>query len=281
MSLKIVSWNIEGRLTRFSAHGRGTPEHIIHELRMHDADVVILPEASDGDTIDTSVHEAVKELGYEVYTALYKDKGVRHHGAEQNPTIKLLSRVPMANVTSVRYGDIRTLLYADVKDPSSGRLLRVFGIHLDDRSEEYRLAQVKDLCLEIEKSPLPVVVAGDFNAMHSSDGPAKLLRSPMVTMLTSLVPQGLLRSLLERVSEMASGTTLDYLESTSHVHDVNSRHNATSTPKLRGLSWLPSVRLIAIDHIYIDERLLPLDFHVAPDGGSDHRALSVTLELKD
>src|SRR5690348_15590625 len=99
MSLKILSWNIEGRLSPFSISGRGTPDRIVSEIKSHDADVVILPEASEGDDIPTEITQAIARLGYAAHTAYYEDKGARKYAAEDNPTIKVLSRLPIAQTT--------------------------------------------------------------------------------------------------------------------------------------------------------------------------------------
>jgi endonuclease/exonuclease/phosphatase family metal-dependent hydrolase len=191
-----------------------------------------------------------------------------------------LSRIPMQNITTIRYGGIRNMLYGDIQDPASGQSIRVFGIHLDDRRESLRLKQVKALCREVARSPLPVLLAGDFNAMHSTQWSARLLRSPVVSVPTSLLPNTLLRSLLERVADMARGTVLLQLESVSGLHEVDSAHRATTTLKLRGFDAFPSIRLIAIDHIYIGDAIESTNFSISRDGGSDHRALSVTLAVK-
>jgi endonuclease/exonuclease/phosphatase family metal-dependent hydrolase len=276
MSLKILSWNIEGRLTSFSRRGRGTPEHILAEIKRHNADVAVLPEASDGDDVSDETIRAIELMGYEIHTVYYDDKGARFDAAEANPTLKLLSRRPVTNVRRLRYGNVRNALVVDIIDEEK-ITYRFFCIHLDDRSEANRQMQVKEIVGHITASPYPVVVMGDFNAMHASDMKARLLRSGLFRAITRTVSHPRAKDMLRRLSEMASGETLRRLEAETDVIAVDNHHRPTSTPKLRGMTWLPSVRLIQIDHIYLAPTIESKNFKIARDGGSDHRALSVII----
>ena len=276
--MKVLSWNIEGRLSSFS-EGRGSPTHILSEIERHDADVVILPEASEGDEISVDINEAITSLGYATYTAYYQDKGTRQYAAEINPTIKILSRLPVSYTSRSRYGDIRNNLIVDVVDLKTQETIRIFGIHLDDRNEKNRIMQMEDIVHEIRTSPYPVVLAGDFNAMHAEDSKAKIVRAVLRPRLTRLAPAMLMMDIVGRVYEMASGSVLAMLEDKGNVRPADLRFHATATPKLRGQTWLPSVRMIQIDHIYVSADITLNGFEVAPDGGSDHRAISAIISL--
>ena len=212
--MRAVSWNIEGRLTRFAKDGRrGSPEQIVAMLEQLDGDIVVLPEASDGDNIEPHILQRLEKIGYHtVRTAHYQDKGDRTYKAVVDPTMKLLSRVEVMRCEELRLGDIRTMLTADVIDPETGRPLRVFGIHIDDRGEKYRLRQIDGLLPEVVASPYPVVMMGDFNAMHGSSLPARLLRNTVVAGAIEHIPLARVKDLLPRLSQMAIGETMRRIE---------------------------------------------------------------------
>lgn len=279
MAIKVVSWNIEGRLTRFTKKGRGSPEHILKSIQEMDADVVFLAEASDGDDIEPEINNQLKSLGYQIYTVSYDDKGKdRKWSAEEAPNMKLLSRLPVKDFRQIRLGDIRGALIADVIDPSTGRALRVFGVHLDDREEIYRLAQIEDLLMYLGESVIPTVVMGDYNAMHATDFRARLLRSRLLTLTIRRWPHLRTRDILERLSDMAIGDTLEALQAGSELLDADDRRRATTTPKLRFQEWMPSIRMVQIDHMFVSPDVTVAGFTVGGDGGSDHRPLSATME---
>lgn len=278
MSFKLSSWNIEGRLSTFALKGRGTPDHILSEIMHLNADVIVLPEASDGSNLASHIKMAITAKSYKIFTATYKDSGTRKYPAVTNPTIMLLSRLPVKNVCQTRDGDIRTLLTADITDPDTGYTYRLFCIHLDDRSEKNRLIQIKNLLKEIEKSTYPVILAGDFNSMHKRDYKARLLKGFALKNISRLIPGREVRDKLERLFEMAEGSSLDQLESKAGLRDADKRHQPTTTAKMRGQLLLPSLRLVQLDHIFVGPTVKFLDFKVSSDGGSDHRAISVIVD---
>jgi len=50
---------------------------------------------------------------------------------------------------------------------------------------------------------------------------------------------------------------------------------------MRGLEILPSIPLLQLDHILIDEKELTYsDFQIEHDGGSDHRQISADISLR-
>lgn len=279
MAIKVVSWNIEGRLTRFAKKGRGSPEHIIEGIRKIDADVVFLAEASDDDHIDTTVVKQLKDLGYEIHTVGYEDGGKdRKWAAEAAPNMKLLSRLPVKNFKKIRLGDIRNALIAEVNDAETGQTLRIIGIHLDDRNEEYRLRQVEDLLTYLNESSVSTVVMGDYNAMHAADFRARLLRNRWLSAVIKRWPHARTQDILERLSDMAIGDTLSTLEKGSMCKDADIRRRATTTPKLRFQEWMPSIRMVQIDHMFVSPGVTVTGFRVGRDGGSDHRPISATVE---
>lgn len=278
MSLKIASWNIEGSLSITDPKVRGNSTQILAMLRELNADIVTVAESYSEDSIDAlAALPQLVALGYRVYSVPYQDDmALRKDAIALQSSLMLLSKLPVRKLESVRLGDFRNGLVAMV-EYKSGHLLRVIGVHLDDRLEETRLRQVVDLSKIVKAASLPTVVMGDFNAMHGSDlWPAKFLRSPLMKLLSYIV----LPSLSRRAVEMARGEALRSLGVSSGLVDADPRHQPTATPKIRGLAWMPSIRLIQIDHIFISQSLAVRDYTVAADGGADHRAISADISFE-
>lgn len=278
--MRFVAWNVEGRLSRFAGKGeRGSPEHILASIERLSGDIVVLPEASDGNNIDDEVERRLLELGYESFATFYDDSGDRHYKAMDEPTMRLLSRVEVVDAKEIRPGDIRTMLMADVKDKETGLVLRVVGIHIDDRSEEFRLRQIEGLLPYINQSPYPVVALGDFNAMYAGSLAARTLRNGMVRWLIDHFPHARTKDSLRRLSQMAIGETMGRIEQETELKHADIKMRPTMTPKMRGQEWMPSIPLVQIDHMLVSPQLNVGDFGVAGDGGSDHRAISAEIGI--
>jgi len=80
-----------------------------------------------------------------------------------------------------------------------------------------------------------------------------------------------------RGTDMMSGRALQLLEQKTNLRDLDPKHRATATLKLHGLMWLPSWRIMQLDHIYASPDITAGFVEVWPDGGSDHRAVSITI----
>ena len=275
-SLKVASWNIEGRLTDTGAKSRGSSAQIIDAIRQLNADVLVLLEAHSQISLDDlKLKQQLIDMGYYLYNTLYKDDmHLRKDAYTPQLSSLLLSKTPVETIETFRLGNVRNAFTAIVKIAQSTQKLRVIGVHLDDRQESTRLKQIDDLSKIINQSDLPTVVLGDFNAMHGDDlWPAKFLRSQPIRLLASLIwPRIFLK-----VVGMATGDSLRLLQSSTNLHDADTRHQPTTTPKLRGYEWLPSIRLIQIDHMFISPGVQIQDFRVQKDGGADHRAIVATL----
>lgn len=277
--MKVASWNIEGRLTRFAERGkRGSPEQILGEIEKIDADVLFLAEAFDqARPIEPEILEKLLSLGYAVNETPYDDSGSRVYAATKNPHMMFLSRMPVDYTNEIRLGSIRNAQVTQVVDGNSNQPIRIFGIHLDDRSEENRLKQLEDLIPLINSSDLPTIVMGDFNAMYRESAQANFLRNPAVLEAINRWPDPRSKDILSRLSEMAIGDTMSRITNETNLKDVDSKMRPTITPKLRGQEWMPSIRMVQIDHILISPQLRTSDFSITGDGGSDHRAISATI----
>ena len=278
--MRVASWNIEGRLTRFAGAGkRGSPEQILEVIERLDCDILVLPEASNANDIEPAIMHKLKELGYSVQTAFYNEVGDRTYKALTEPTIKLLSRLEVIDFHELRLGDIRTMLVADVVEPDAKSPVRIFGLHIDDRNETNRLNQIEDVLPCVNDSPYPVVMMGDFNAMHRHSLPARFLRKKIVRFAVDKFPHKRIKDILIRLSGMAVGDTLRRIEEGSDLQRTNLAMRPTTTPKMRGQEWMPSIRMAQIDHMYVSPQITATNFHIARDGGSDHRAISAELRL--
>lgn len=278
-ALQLSAWNIEGRLSRFARAGRrGSPERVVAEIGRFQSDIIILPEAFDGaKLIESGVQRQLDALGYKSIAVAYNEKDDRRYQAVVDPHMMLLSKLEIVQHQECRLGDIRTMIMADVVDPNTEQVVRIFGVHLDDRSEGNRLRQVDDLVSRVAESPFPVVLMGDFNAMPGGSFQAKFLKKEPVKRIIGLVPGASTKDILQRLLGMAAGDTIHRIEQSTNLRRSDPRMRPTTTPKMRGQEWMPSIRMVQIDHILVSPEIEVGNFTVARDGGSDHRAISVSV----
>ena len=278
MTLKIASWNTEGRLGDEDPKSRSIPSTILKSIEKLNADVLVLLEAHDKTSLDDlKIKKDLENLGYTIYNVPYEDDMASRPDAIQNrSSLMLLSKLPVKKFEIIRLANTRNALITNIYDDKTDKIIRFIGIHLDDRSEATRLKQVSDLIKIIKTSKLPTVMMGDFNAMHGQDlWPAKFLRNKLIKKMLSLFPS----NLGQKAIEMASGKALDLLESETDLIDIDPRHQPTTTPKMRGREWLPSIRLIQIDHIFVSPNIKTSNFTITPDGGADHRAIIADIDI--
>jgi endonuclease/exonuclease/phosphatase family metal-dependent hydrolase len=278
VAVKVAAWNVEGRLTDFGGR-RGTPERIVSEIEQLDADVVALPEAYLETPAD-DVDEMLKSLGYEWYDTSYQDRERNEPNAWPEVHMRMLSRLPIHSAEQVRWGDNRTLPVITVADQESGLDVCFMGTHLDERSEALRQKQVDDMAPYIRALDMTTVALGDFNAAWHNRR-AKLIGSRALQAFARRMPVSAIRSEASRVAEMMTGTTMERLRQEAGLDDIDPRHRPTVTPKRHDMPRMPSIPLAQIDHILVTNDIMASDFKVAPDGGSDHRAISATLRIKD
>jgi len=278
MKLRVGSWNIEGRLSNGELNKRGRPNQIFEGIKNLDVDILVLPEAHSENSIDNLIYrEQLIDMGYNLRSVAYQDDMASRKDAYANQlSIMLLSKLPIEKFEIIRLADFRNAFVATIIDSPSNKKFRVIGLHLDDRSELTRLSQVTDLLKIINQSDLPTVVLGDFNAMHGDDfWPARFLRLKLVRFLAKFI----LPVISLRAIEMARGETLRLLQSDIGLCDADTKHRPTTTPKMRRIEWMPSIRLIQIDHIFVTSDIKVKDFQINPDEGADHRAIIATLDI--
>lgn len=281
MSLKIASWNIEGRLSAYATRGRGTPDKIIDEIERLDADVVILPEAYDKSIgVSDVIEKRIEDLRYEhIYDVEYQQAGPpRMHLAVDEPYLRVMSRLAFDKTEIIRPGNLRNMADVTVTDPDTGKKLRIIGVHLDARSEAARLRQGDGLIELANRSTHEMVMQGDWNDMYSDSKLARFMRSYTFRLIAQSFPNDILSDFLLRSSDMAFGRVLENLVEQTTLRDVDPKHQPTSTPRVRGYEWLPSIRIMGIDHGFKSQGVTSRDFKVGNrDSGSDHRPVSVTV----
>ncbi|MEI6053995.1 MAG: endonuclease/exonuclease/phosphatase family protein [Candidatus Saccharibacteria bacterium] len=273
----IASWNIEGRLSDISSTHRGSPDKIISFIKYINADIILLLEAHNDDRLDNKISQEFINFGYKIYEVPYEDDmKFRHDSIEDKSSLLLLSKLTIKNFKIIRLGNLRNALTFITYDIVTDKEIRLIGIHLDDRQEKTRIKQIKDLSLIINNSQIPTIVMGDFNAMHGSDiWPAGFLKSNIMKFISHFI----IPDISSKAIGMAKGESLALLESSTSLVDLDPKHRPTTTPKMRAHQWLPSIRLMQIDHIYASKTIKSKNFKIYKDGGSDHRAISSCIEL--
>jgi len=277
--MKIASWNVEARLSGWMKKGRGTAKQLLEEIEQLNADVLVLPEAYIN-TVAPFVPTKIQALGYKILEVEYNDYG-REDEKYMRGSMRLwvLSRFPVESVESHRWGDVRNLLSCVVREPSSGKRLRIIAMHLDDRSEAARQKQIAEIIPYVNSSSIPTVMLGDFNAMWRR-GRARILHSGIIRFIASIVPGKELRQVATHLTDMASGSILSDITAKTNLQITDKNFQPTITPKRRGMLFMPSVRLAQIDHMLVSPVIKVDSFKVDRDGGSDHRSITATLTIK-
>ena len=269
--IRAASWNVEGRLSNAESLKRGKPTDIINAIKSINSDILVLLEAHSENSVDElNALKGLKAIGYHVYNVPYNDDlKSRTDAYTTQLSMLLLSKLEVTKFDIFKLGDIRNCFAAVINNK-----FRIIGVHLDDRSEENRIKQVADLSKIVNNSDLPTAVMGDFNTMHGEDiWPSKFLRSQPIRQLSQII----LPIISIRAVEMARGEALKTLELATNLVDIDTRHRPTVTPKSRGLEWLPSIRLMQIDHILVSKNTKANNFIIEKDDGSDHRAIAATI----
>jgi endonuclease/exonuclease/phosphatase family metal-dependent hydrolase len=279
VAIKIASWNVEGRLSGYVESGRGSAAQVLDGIEALDADIVILPEAYLEAPAD-GVDDRLVGMGYEIHDVAYgnKDRDWSLEFMGKMPYLRVLSRLAISQVEEVAWADTRRLLSMRVRDPETGKEALLLPTHFDDRSEELRLDQAEDATEYIKKSDLPVIMAGDFNAMWHKKR-ARLFDSRLMRFVAKHIPHERIRNKAVRFTDMASGETLERLAAVG-LRDADIKLRPTVTPKMRSAPYLPSIPLGQIDHILVSEGIEAGGYAVGPDMGSDHRAASATIRVK-
>lgn len=284
--MKIASWNIESRLSRYKMKTkRAQPEDIVRAISFINPDIMFFPEAFSN-KLDNKVKESLDELGYILVPVPYnhKDDG-RVWGEFTNLHLLMIYKKEFKKdirVNTIRLADFRNAI--ELVDKKNN--LVVYGVHLDDRLEKVRIEMAKDLKRISSKRKEDILILGDYNAMHKEDWKSKVLRNSFVR--KSLLALGRViadkERIIARTLDMALGTALEVLTKDGGFKDIDQKMRPTTTLKMRDREFLPSFRLTQIDHIlykFNKKSIKRIDFEsykIYQDLGSDHRAISINLK---
>lgn len=215
-SLDIIAWNLRD--------GINNP-NIQDVILACQADVAIFPEArAEDESLAAETTINFHNAGYEIFDKNYNDDDGRRdrHG------LVLIAKPELVHEAhTVRLAGRNAIHLTLVQGT------HLMGVHLDDRGELRRRDQAD---IAIRTLGDTAVIAGDFNAMHGSDGIARLLRrvGPFADKLPARDPvRGektpkiqRLGSLAQRLVSMAIGTTLSDFESAG-FRDASEDHMPT------------------------------------------------------
>lgn len=284
--MKIASWNIESRLSRYKMKTkRAQPEDIVRAISFINPDIMFFPEAFSN-KLDDKAKESLDKLGYILIPVPYnhKDDG-RVWGEFTNLHLLMIYKKEFKKdirVNTIRFADFRNAI--ELVDKKNN--LVVYGVHLDDRSEKVRIEMAKDLKRISSKCKEDILILGDYNAMHKEDWKSKVLRNSFVR--KSFLALGRVMAdkerIIARTLDMALGTALEVLTKDGGFKDIDQKMRPTTTLKMRDREFLPSFRLTQIDHIlykFNKKSIRRIDFEsykIYQDLGSDHRAISINLK---
>ena len=272
--LRVVTWNAEGMFVEGTKTKRATPHDALATLRRLNADIVVVPEFGRLATLRDEIRLTLESLGYELTMLEYDEPRSPGLG------FAILSRLKVVSSQVHNLHESRRQLLEVRCENTEGVLIRVLGIHLDDRTEEGRLNEIASVVDIVDNNlDTPTLLLGDFNAMRRESLFAKFARSSSARLVIRRVNHELLRSMAERVSEMALGTTIEYLETHTKLHDMDRGRKRTISSKQEGLEWVPSWRLAKIDWIFASKHFTTRSYRVLPDVGSDHRPVLAILDV--
>lgn len=157
-------------------------------------------------------------------------------------SVALLSHFPFASAETIELATEHPVVRAVVNTPLDGKVA-VYSVHLPVPSSPFlynkRNTVLNSLAKTVEREALPVIIGGDFN------------------------------------TTVFSPTLHTFNDS------IQGRLQSTTTGAIPLCSWYGygSPLCIRIDHIFIPTSAKLTDFTIAPDHGSDHRALIAEIDL--
>ncbi len=273
--LRVVSWNAEGMFVTGTKTRRATPQDALRVLKDLNADVVVIPEFGLKDSLLKETLAEIEHLSYTCILTAYEDK--RAPGLY----FGILSRLPISHHKTFQLeGSTRRATIIECLVPGQNKPLRVVGVHLDDRNEALRMRQITSVVETVnDRTEAPLLVLGDFNAMSRQSLFANLMRSTPIHLFTKIIPHQKLRSVFERVSEMAIGTTINYLFQHTNLHSLDPILQRTISAKQADVDWMPSWRIAKIDWIFGNQFITTRSYRVMRDVGSDHRPVIADISI--
>lgn len=273
--VSVVGWNAEGMFVEGSKTRRGTPADACATLDRLDADIVFIPEFGDTSRVSEITRDSIHRLGYKLMLFSYGEQFLETYGAA------LLTRMPLYASEIHAFRNTKRAFTETTVEISPGELLRVIGIHLDDRMEITRLSQVDDVMEVLECDTVtPTIIVGDFNAMNRRALFARFARTSIAEYFGERLPNSHIRSVVHRVRDMALGTTIERFTCHQMLTNLDPACQRTISAKQCGLEWMPSLRLAKLDWMFGTHTIRQVSYKVLPDSGSDHRATQATILVK-
>lgn len=203
-TLRIFHWNVEGwddNYEKSKYDEKGYYSQMMRLIKSQNADILCFEEYADKENLDDSNSTAsvIKRMGYPYYQFAETDAD-----SHSNPKgVIIFSKYPILDSGKITYGkhtQAEHLIYIDIK--RGEKMFRIFTTHLqsvrfehsdyeslnklkhakdpgyrDSRTilsklktgYEYRYLQAQTVKNQIEKSPYPVILTGDFNDVPNSN----------------------------------------------------------------------------------------------------------------
>lgn len=278
MTLKVYSQNALDGFSKSDA----TKEYI-RIMQDMSPDVAVFTEAYKAGTeaTVTASSEQLESLGYSVFHGPYDEQD----GRKDKHGILLAIRTPLLSTKKsllTRIGE-HNIAECWLKIGQS-RQIHLLGMHLNDRNEAKRQAELDDLLQLIDPVNAPTILTGDLNSVHHADTKGKMFRKARwIHLLVQLkiwpktdptgqpMPNNLGRkgSVFYRLHEMASGNTIRRLEENGFT-DADAKHQPTFN------ATRPFAQL---DHTLISKHFTVSGFERLPAGSSDHRGIVAELKV--
>lgn len=201
-TMRVVSWNV--KMFNIPFYKTFLDTSMVKKIKELDADILSLQEVMYAKDIKDplSLDSISKQLGYPYYAAGFEDETFRPYESFFTYCGVVFSKYPVTAVKTIKATNENNsdFLYADIKVKND--TLRVFSFHLQSlffTLEDYRslsdvrkgkvenalpggkailkkmraaysrrALQVKNILPEIDNSPYPVLVCGDFNDVPAS-----------------------------------------------------------------------------------------------------------------
>lgn len=203
-TLRVFHWNVEG-WDDYYENGKDKSEsnytQMLQLLKAQNADILCFEEYADEKNLDdpNSTASAIKKMGYPYYLFAKTEPGSHSnsHG------VIIFSKSPIINADTISFGkhtQAEHLIYVDIK--RGEKTVRIFTTHLqsvrfehaqyaslsklkhakdpgyhDSRTlvsklktgYQYRYSQAQIVKQQIEESPYPSIITGDFNDVPNSN----------------------------------------------------------------------------------------------------------------
>ena len=280
MSIEVVSWNSNKLLTdvdgvAIDRQGVETLKRNVGGLASADAvhvsELFVTSDLSGRyleDELRSVVGVVAEEEGYTAHVAAYEDTDRTRPNAPENYDhyMVLFGRDGQHCPRTIRLAS-RNAIAAIIEDQETKDFIDLFAVHFDDRSEPRRQSMARKLLGNTDPTR-PTVIAGDLNSMPVDSQVAKLARGRAATLLAEYAPSARARDILERLSSMATGETLQILQDAGFEQTAQS---GRSTTHYRGIPFGQ------LDHVLsANTTVLSTQRHRLC--GSDHAAVSARIQ---